>query len=87
MLCHCNTSIDIRGRCLPNHNRKQWNSCKAKIVTTQWLIFNDYDIYKLIENYSFEDDRVKDAVKAKYFFTEKDWEGILELYADDSEMH
>jgi hypothetical protein len=60
-------------------NRKEWNSCKAKIDTTYWLIFNDYDIYKLIDEYSFEDDRVIDAVKAKYFITIKDWEGILEL--------
>jgi hypothetical protein len=26
------------------------------------------------------------AVKAKYFITNKDWEGILELYANDSDM-
>ena len=70
-----------------------------------WLIFNDYDIYKLIEKYSLEDDRVidaveglgfrvqglglfclnsikRDAVEAKYFITKKDWEGMLELYAN-----
>jgi hypothetical protein len=32
-----------------------------------WLIFNDYDIYKLIEKYSLEDDRVIDAVEGLGF--------------------
>jgi hypothetical protein len=32
-----------------------------------------------MDEYSFEDDRVIDVVKAKYFITIKDWEGILEL--------
>ena len=86
MLCHCNTSVDIRGRCLPESNRKEWHRCKAKIDATYWLIFNDYDIYKLIEKYSFEDDRVIDAVKAKYYITNKDGKGILKLYANDSDM-
>ena len=29
---------------------------------------------------------VIDAVKAKYFITKKDCEGLLELYANDSDM-
>jgi hypothetical protein len=85
MLCYCSTSIDIRARCLPERNRKMWNKCRSKIDTTYWFRMNDYDIYKIIDEYCFEDDGLIDAVQAKYFITYKDGEGILELYANDSD--
>jgi hypothetical protein len=33
---------------------------------------NDYDMKNLIENYCIEDDRVVDAIKAKYSVMDKD---------------
>jgi hypothetical protein len=54
--------------------------CRSKIDTAFWLIMNDYDICTLIEKYCCEDDRLIDSVKAKFFITDKDWEGILGLY-------
>jgi hypothetical protein len=64
MFCYCNDYIDIRARCLPERNRKMWHKCSSKIDTTYWLIMNDYNIYKLIDEYCIEDDRVIDAIKA-----------------------
>jgi len=37
-----------------------------------------YDIYKLIEEHCFEDDRVIGAVNSKFCITDKDWEAILD---------
>ena len=64
----CHDSIDIRARCLPERNRKMWRKCSSKIDITHSLIMNDYDMYKLIDEYCIEDDRVTDAIKAKKNF-------------------
>lgn len=85
MNCTCSRFIDIRGRCLPERNLKEWKKCKAKTDTTYWLMFNDYDIYKLIELYHINDKRVKDAIKNKYNITNKEWEEILKIYANDED--
>jgi hypothetical protein len=87
MICTCSRFIDIRGRCLPNRNIKEWKKCKAKVDTTYWLMFNDYDIYKLIEEYSIRDKKVIDAVKKTYNITNKQWEEILEIYENDEEQN
>jgi hypothetical protein len=42
-------------------------------------MFNDYEIYNIIEETHIEDDRVIELVKNKYFITNKQWEGILNL--------
>jgi len=60
-----------------------WRKCSSKIDITHSLIMNDYDMYKLIDEYCIEDYRVTDAIKAKKFITKKDWEEILELYTEE----
>jgi hypothetical protein len=62
MSCNCTRFIDIWGRCLPVRNRKEWNRCKAKVDTVYWLMFNDYEIYNIIEETHIEDDRVIELV-------------------------
>ena len=85
MYCNCTTSIDIRGRCLPNRNRKEWRNCRVKIETTYWLIFNDYDIYKSIDKCGFESDIVKNKVKENHNITDKDWLEVVKMYNEDSD--
>ena len=54
-----------------------WHRCRSSIDTAYWLIMNDYDIYKLTDEYCIEDDRVIDTIKAEYFISNEDWEGLM----------
>ena len=51
-MCLCRDNMDIRACCEPNaphkNSIKQFNKCGAKISTLHTLIFNDYDIYKIL---------------------------------------
>ena len=58
---------DVRGRCLPSRNRKEWNRCKAKTDTAYWLISNERDIYDSIDKYGLNTDEVCTAVKEKFY--------------------
>ena len=88
MSCNCSRFIDIRGRCLHNINRKEWNRCKAKTDTAYWLISNERDIYiyiyNLIEEYGFDTDKVCTAVKEKFYITDEDWRNIIEIYKKEN---
>ena len=86
MSCNCSRFIDIRGRCLPDRNRKEWNRCKSKVDTVYWLKSNERDIYDLIEEYGFDTDKVCTAVKEKFYITDEDWRNIIEIYKNDSDM-
>jgi hypothetical protein len=48
MNCKCNTRMDIRARCMPKH--ETFTYCSARVDTVLWMIQNDYDAYREIEN-------------------------------------
>jgi hypothetical protein len=68
MSCNCSRFIDIRGRCLPDRNRKEWNRCKSKVDTVYWLKSTERDIYDLIEEYRFNTDALKYVRQLKKSF-------------------
>ena len=47
--CNCTETMDIRGRCCPFRDIKDFKNCNQRLNTALWHFENDYDIYKKLE--------------------------------------
>ncbi len=79
-MCRCNTQMDIRGRCDPIYNIKEFKYCPAKFNTALFHLQNDYKTYKLIECNPRETQGIVIDFLKQYKMTKRDCFRVLELY-------
>lgn len=48
-MCNCHSNIDIRGRCCPIRNLKQFKKCGARVDTAHFHLTNDCETYTKLE--------------------------------------
>lgn len=80
MSCACKPWYDVRCVCHPV-NKKTWKKCPVKAHTAYFLIFNNYDDSKLIEQKTIQ--KTKTHFTKKYGISDLDWEQIQEWYKEE----
>jgi formylmethanofuran dehydrogenase subunit A len=73
MSCNCKQYWDVRAVCHPTNNT--WKKCPVRANTAYWLIGNDYEIYKMVQNGGLK--RNKIFVIKQLKITDKDWEQMM----------
>lgn len=79
MSCRCAPYHDLRIVCHPS--KKTWKQCSVRAQTAYYLMKDDIDTYKLIEQKTIY--KVKTYLKKNYKITDKDYLQIVKWYEED----
>jgi hypothetical protein len=63
-MCNCNSGMDIRGRCCPMRNLKEFKKCGARVETAYFHMMNDCETYREIN--SKKTNKQKEKVMISY---------------------
>lgn len=66
-----------------NRLDNNWKYCKVRFETAYWLMENEYEAYKLTEEYGFNSKEYRKYCFRTYKISEKDWVKILELFEEE----
>lgn len=76
--------MDIRGRCDPVYDKKNFRYCPARVDTILFHFQNDYNSYKILEKDSTIYKLIIQSFCKKYKMSEIDIEKVIDLYEEEN---